>query len=65
MLINFACGMIFPLLKRIECYKRPLVTRLCHILMFAFGTKILKKAENVSMICNAPDDRQLMSINNS
>ena len=33
--INFACGMIFPLLKRIECYK-----------IFTSGTEILKKTEN-------------------
>ena len=32
-LSNLACGMIFPLLKRIECYKRPLVTRLMSDLM--------------------------------
>ena len=27
--------------------------------MFTSGTEILKKAENVSMICNAPDDHRL------
>ena len=65
--------MIFPLLRRIECYKRSLVTRLCHKKMFTSGTEILKKAENVSMICNAPDNHRLQlmaktstkSINNS
>ena len=46
-LLNFTCGMIVPLLKRIECYKRPLLTRLCHKKMFASGTEILKKAENM------------------
>ena len=30
MLLNFACEIICPLLKYIECYKRPLVTGLCH-----------------------------------
>ena len=44
-LLNFPCGMIFPLLKRVECYKRPLVTRLCHSKMFTSDTDILKKAE--------------------
>ena len=33
--------MIFPLRKRIECYKRVLVTRLCHKNMFTIGTEIL------------------------
>ena len=45
--LKFARGMIFSLLKRIECYKRPLVTRLCHKKMFTSRTEILKKAENI------------------
>ena len=45
--------MIFPLLKRIECYKRPLAMRLCHKKMFTSGTDILK------MIYKAPDDHRL------
>ena len=44
-LLNFTCGMIFPLLKRIECYKRPFVTRLFNKKMFTSGTEILRKAE--------------------
>ena len=37
--------------------KVTLVTRLCHKKMFTSSTEILKKAENVSMICYDPDNK--------
>lgn len=43
--LNFVCGMICQLKKRWDCWRRPLVTRLCHKNFFTSGIKKSKLVE--------------------
>ena len=56
--LNFVCGMKLELLKRSEYCRRPSVIWPCRRKMFISGTKTPKKAENILMTWNAPDDHQ-------